>query len=275
MTPLRIGIQGVRGAFHDIAARRYFAERPITVVPADTFEQLIALAQQPKATHSVLMAIENSIYGSILPNYELIRESGLHVGGEVFLRIQQNLLTLPHASIADLRAVYSHPVAIAQCADFFRQHPHIQLIEADDTAASAALVQSRQDPTLGAIASTLAADYYGLEVAAAGIETHHQNYTRFLHLVRQPLPALDAHTKFSVSFTLQHQVGSLHHILAHLARHAANLTMIQSVPILGAPWQYRFYIDCIAPQPQPLLDWLAQHTTDFHLLGRYAIGAHH
>lgn len=276
---VRIAIQGVAGAFHEIAARKYQTEQAVEIVPASTFEQVIAMAQNAELADGALMAIENSIYGSIIPNYNLIRKSNLEIIGEVYLRIKQNLLVHEGQSIQEITEVYSHPVALAQCETFFQQYPHIRLIEAEDTALSVKMVKNNNWKHAGAIASTLAGEMYEMNLLAAGIETNHQNYTRFLVLApKSKAVKNEVFNKVSLSFTLRHEVGSLHKILGGLADCKANLTKIQSVPIVGKPWEYRFYLDYLVEKPSDFrqtMEVIQPLTLDFKLLGTYKKGKHH
>jgi len=269
---LRVAIQGVRGAFHEIAARSFFGPT-VQVVPADSFPVLFQQAGDPAQTDAAVLAIENSIAGSILGNYKLLQTSNLVIIGEVFLRIQQNLLALPGVQIGELREVHSHPMALAQCAEFFKLHPHIRLIESDDTAASAAHVHREQLRFTGAIASTLAAELYELNVLAPAIEDNPVNFTRFLAVQRRAIASpVQGADKVSVSFVTAHQPGSLSRILAMLAAQSANLTKIQSVPLLGRAWEYRFFVDFSVRNPTVLpatLRLLAAMTTDCSVLGIY------
>jgi prephenate dehydratase len=272
--PLRIVIQGVRGAFHEIAARQFFGAH-IEVVPALSFPALFDKCADARHADAAVLAIENSIAGSILGNYTLLENSPLEVIGEVYLRIQQNLLALPGASLAQLREVHSHPMALAQCAEFFKKHPRIRLVESEDTAESAARIVRRRAKHIGAIASALAADIYGLNVLAPAIETVPENYTRFLAIRRRQEDARGRKgDKASVCFTTGHQPGSLAKVLALLAGEQANLTKIQSVPLLGRPWEYHFFADfCANPEDLPrIIDLLRLETTALKVLGIYQRG---
>lgn len=245
--PLRVAIQGYAGAFHEIASRTFYADREVTIVPAHSFEDVVADLLDGSAD-SGLMAIENTLAGSLMANYDLLQSNELHISGEAFLRIEQNLLVLPGTSIEQLREVRSHPIALAQCHKFFRQYPHIRLVEDIDTALSAKEVAEQGDPTIGAVASTLASDLYGLDVLAASIETNKKNHTRFLVLEPgnyQP-EQQEAGDKVSLSFAVSHTSGSLYRVLAVLAAYHINLTKIQSTPIIGMPWEYRFFVDFVA-----------------------------
>ncbi len=242
----RIAIQGVRGAFHEIAARRYFGDsQAIEIVEATTFDDLVEMTLEGKEVDGALMAIENTIAGSLMHNYNLLNNNDLYIKGEVYLRIVQNLIVTPGMKIEDLTEVYSHPVALAQCVNFFKQYPHIKLIEATDTALSVRMVKEKKMIHAGAVASSLAAKMYGMEILEASIEDYKKNYTRFLVLSRQSsfLSGEGRHgDKCSMVFTLKHEVGSLHTVLATLAQHQANLTKIESIPIPDEPWHYRFFV---------------------------------
>lgn len=278
MTQRKIAIQGVAGAFHDIAVQRYFDEE-MQIVPADTFKDLVTKVEESTNADLGIMAIENSIYGSIIPNYNLIRNSDLQITGEVFLRIQQNLMVFKGQTIDQITEVYSHPVAIAQCEAFFQNYPHIQLIETDDTAASARMIKENNWKHAGAIASSLAAEIYDMEIIHASIEMNKRNYTRFLIVERTSTLTEALHfNKVSMCFALSHEVGSLHKILAGLAACNANLTKIQSVPIIGRPWEYRFFIDFLLEDSSDFertMQVIQSLTIDRQLLGKYIKGKHH
>ena len=270
----KITIQGVSGAFHEIAARQYFGAE-IEVIPALSFPELFDITADAQRADGAMLAIENSIAGSILGNFGLLTQSSLRFVGEVYLRIQQNLLALPGVSLPEIREVHSHPMALAQCAEFFKAWPGIQLVESDDTAESAASIQRNQSRHIGAIASTLAAEIYGLQVLAPAIETVPENYTRFLALRREnEVPPLSDADKATVCFTLPHQPGSLATVLGFLAASEANLTKIQSVPLLGSPWEYQFYVDFTAPPAQlpDILSQLKTKTASLQILGTYQSG---
>jgi len=270
----RIAIQGVRGAFHEIAARQFFGES-IQVVPALSFPVLFEKSADAQQTDAAILAIENSIAGSILGNYNLLENSDLVVVGEVYLRIQQNLLALPGTPMDQLREVHSHPMALAQCSEFFKKYPRIRLVESEDTAESAARIVRHRAKHIGAIASTLAADIYGLTILAPAIETVPENFTRFLAIRRntESTPVQHAN-KASVCFNTGHQPGSLAEILTLLATMGANLTKIQSAPLLGRPWEYRFFVDFTAfpDNIEQIIESLKEKTMDFQVLGVYLEG---
>jgi len=239
----RIAIQGEKGAFHEIAARQYFGER-IELDMCETFPHLFRSLAAGKADYGVV-AIENSVAGTLLPNYALLRESSQTVIGEVYLRIAHNLMAPEGTRIEELTEVYSHPMALRQCQKFFEAYPHIRLVEHPDTAGAARWVSKEKPKGVAAIASELAAQHYDLTLLAKGIEDNPRNFTRFLvvlekseaeNLVLSP-------DKASLCFNLGHQVGSLSQILLVLSSHGMNLTKIQSLPIVGSEWQYFFHID--------------------------------
>lgn len=275
---LSVAIQGYPGAFHEIASRLYFSEEEnLDIVPAHTFDDLVRMVDNSE-TDTALMAIENSLEGSLMYNYRLLYQGDFSIVGEVYLRIKQNLMTLPGKKIEDLTEVRSHPMAIAQCREFFRQYPHIRLVETVDTALSAKQIEDDNLQTVGAIASTLAADLYNLEIIAPSIETNKLNYTRFLVLRRnEGLKAVSDINKVSVSFAVSHDVGSLQKVLTIMAAYNMNLTKIQSTPIPGKQWEYRFFIDFMLGEHldwQQSIDALKPLTADFKVLGAYRKGEH-
>lgn len=277
-TPVRVSIQGYAGAFHEIAARYCFRETPIDIVPAHTFEDLVRMVERQEQADVGLMAIENTLAGSLMHNYRLLNESNLSITGEVYLRIKQNLMALPGQRIENLREVHSHPIAIAQCREFFSRYPHIQLVEMADTALSARNIREKGLEGIGAIASLLAADIYGMEVLAEGIETDKRNHTRFLVLQQGQPPAVETEVeKVSLSFAVDHEVGSLYKVLAVLAAYNANLTKIQSAPIIGHPWEYLFFLDFVMEGQvgfRQAIDAIRPLTHNLRVLGMYAKGEH-
>lgn len=237
----RIAIQGVHGCFHEQAARLFYGNQ-IEVCECLSFEDLFVRLSDGSADGAV-MAIENTVAGGLLPNYSLLQKSGKWIKGEVLLRIRQNLLALPGQDIGEITEVHSHYMAIAQTREFFKAYPHIRLVESEDTAKSAADIARNRLSHVGAIASELASELFGLEILAAGIETHKQNFTRFLVLddgIEVPEQEID---KSSICFTLPHKTGRLSQVLSIFAFYEVNLTKIQSLPIPGKEWQYFFYVD--------------------------------
>ena len=241
----KISIQGVKGCFHEQAARLFYKEHGLydpAIVECLTFDDLYRSMDRGEADAAV-MAIENTVSGGLLPNFELLRKYDRKIKGEVFLRIKQNLMALPGQAIEDIKEVRTHYMAINQTREFFKDYPWIRLVESEDTAKSAAEVALMGLKGVGAVASELAAELYGLEVLAESIETYKQNFTRFL-IFHDALEVDKADVnKASMCFTLSHTPGSLAHVLTILSFYGMNLTRIQSLPIPGQEWQYFFYVD--------------------------------
>ena len=241
----KVAIQGFSGCFHEKAARMFYMQTE-NILPeieeCSSFEGVFDALENGKAD-SAIMAIENTVSGGLLPNFELLRKYGIKIKGEIFLRIEQNLMALPGQKIEDIREVRSHYMAINQTRPFFKQYPWIRLVESEDTAKSAADIADCRLEGVGAIASSLAAELYGLEILSAGIETYKQNFTRFLVLDDSIVVPEEKIDKVSICFTLPHTTGSLAHILTILSFYGMNLTRIQSLPIPGREWQYFFYVD--------------------------------
>ena len=273
-SPLRVSIQGYAGAFHEAAARAYFRDMEVEPVAGHTFADVVAQVERGES-RVALMAIENTLAGSLMANYDLLRHSALIITGEVYLRIRQNLMALPGVRLEELRQVYSHPIALAQVREFFMAYPNIELIEDVDTALSARDVLESGDRSRGAVASTMAAKLYDLEILAAGIETNKLNHTRFLVLERGAVREDAPGDKVSLSFSTTHESGSLHQVLTVLAAYRFNLTKIQSAPIIGKPWQYRFYVDFVLEGDLSLtqaLDAVRPLVLDLHVQGVYTQG---
>lgn len=241
----KIAIQGVKGCFHEQAARLFYEEHGHIVpetVECLTFDGLYKALDGGKAD-AAIMAIENTVSGGLLPNFELLRKYDRKIKGEVFLRIQQNLMAMPGQKIEDLKEVRTHYMAINQTREFFKDYPWIRLVESEDTAKSAADVAAEGLMGVGAVASELAADLYGLEILAESIETYKQNFTRFLILDEDLEVDKPKINKASMCFTLPHTPGSLAHVLTIMSFYGMNMTRIQSLPIPGQEWQYFFYVD--------------------------------
>jgi len=241
----KVAIQGYKGCFHEEAARTFYAQSGLVpdILECDTFEGLYR-ALESEAADAAVMAIENTVSGGLIHNFELLRRYDRKIKGEVYLRIKQNLMALPGQSIEDIKEVRTHYMAINQTRDFFqRECPWITLVESEDTAKSAAEIAGNKLFGVGAVASSLASELYSLEILRESIETYKQNFTRFLifdEAVTLPESAID---KASICFTLPHKPGSLAHILTILSFYDMNLTRIQSLPIPGREWQYFFYVD--------------------------------
>ncbi len=270
----KVAIQGYSGCFHEEAARRFYAgigEDALQIVECDTFDGLYTAMASHKAD-SAVMAIENTVSGGLIPNFDLLRKNPQRIKGEVFLRIEQNLMALPGQKLEDIKEVRTHYMAINQTREFFKDWPGIRLVESEDTAKSAAQVAGEKLEGVGAVASKLAAQLYGLEILAPGIETYKQNFTRFL--IMDPDLAVQEKDidKASLCFTLPHTPGSLAHILTILSFYEMNLTRIQSLPIPGKEWQYFFYADikfASYGRYQQALAAVRPLIEEFQILGEY------
>ncbi|KIC94222.1 prephenate dehydratase [Flavihumibacter solisilvae] len=238
----RVSIQGYEGSFHQVAAQQFFGKQ-VEVIPCDTFREVIRIAGSKKESDGGVMAIENSIAGSILPNYNLLQKSNLRVVGEVYLQIKQNLLANPGVQLEDIREVHSHPMAILQCIDYLEKY-NWKLVETEDTALSAKHIHQKRHRHAAAIASKLAADLFELNVLTPNIHTMKNNYTRFLVLKREDLVApVAGANKASVNFHTDHSRGSLARVLSRIADGGINLSKLQSFPIPGSDWEYSFHAD--------------------------------
>ena len=243
----RVTIQGVAGCYHDAAARAYFNDEEITTIPCDSFTELF---QRMSCDASLLgiIAIENTIAGSILPNHELLRQSNMQIIGEHKMHISHVLAALPGQSIEELTEVNSHPMALMQCEQYLRQHPNLKMIEKFDTAGSAQEIAEQKLMGHAAVCGEYAANLYGLNILERGIETNKRNFTRFL-MIADPLlasemrPREEKINKSSIMFTLPHTNGALSKVLTIFSFYDINLSKIQSLPIIGREWEYRFYID--------------------------------
>lgn len=270
----RIAIQGIKGCFHEQAAYKFYEGVGLPkpeVVECSSFEDLYRRMDEGKAD-AAIMAIENTVSGGLLPNFELLRKYDRKIKGEVFLRIKQNLMTLPGQKIEDLREVRSHYMAINQTRPYFNDYPWIRLVEYGDTAKSAADIVKEGVKGVGAIASDLAADIYDLEIIAESIETYKQNFTRFLVFDDSLQVDKSRINKASMCFTLPHKPGSLTHVLTILSFYDMNLTRIQSLPIPGQEWQYFFYVDIKFDdyaRYEQALSAVKPLMTDLNILGEY------
>jgi prephenate dehydratase len=238
----KVSIQGYEGSFHQMAAQQFFGKN-VGVIPCDTFREVIKLASGKKESDGGVMAIENSIAGSILANYNLLQRSNLVITGEVYLQIRQNLLVNPGVRIEDIHEVHSHPMAIQQCFDFLDKHDW-KLVETEDTALSAKHVHQHKSKHIAAIASKLAAELFDLDILAPNIHTLKNNYTRFLILQREETTQkINGADKASVSFHTDHSRGSLAKVLAKIAEDGINLSKLQSFPIPDTNFKYSFHAD--------------------------------
>lgn len=265
----RVAIQGIRASFHEEAAFKFFGE-DIETVECNSFKQTCEELKHKKADY-VVMAIENSIAGSLLPNYSLLREYNFPIVGEVYLPIQLHLLALPGVKFEDIKYVTSHPIAIRQCIDFFDEYPHLNIIESNDTAACAKKIREENLTDTVAIANQLAAKLYNLDIMERRIESNKKNYTRFLILTSQADDKLPIN-KASLCFQVSNAAGSLSKVLNIFADHQINLTKIQSMPILGKRNEYNFYVD-IEWKEQSDYDSsirkVLKHTVNFTIMGEY------
>lgn len=238
----RISIQGYEGSFHQVAARLFFGKE-VQVIPCDTFKEVVRVASSKKESDGGVMAIENSIAGSILPNYNLLHKSHLKITGEIYLQIRQNLLVNPGVKLEDIREVHSHTMALQQCYGFLDKHKW-KLVETDDTALSARHIHQHKSRHTAAIASKLAAELYGLVVLKPNIQTLNNNYTRFLVLEREDAAAeVEGANKASLSFHTDHSRGSLARVLTRISEGGINLSKLQSFPIPGTDFKYAFHAD--------------------------------
>ena len=242
----KVAIQGYRGSFHEEAARLFYPAAPgemPEVVECNTFDDLYRAMESGEADAAV-MAIENTVSGGLIRNFELLERHDARIKGEVYLRIQQNLMALPGQTFEDIREVRTHYMAINQTRDFFEKEcPWIKVVESEDTAKSAAEIAREGLMGISAVGSALAAGLYGLEILRESIETYKENFTRFVILDPALSIPKDEIDKASICFTLAHEVGSLSAILTILSFYGMNLTRIQSLPIPGKQWQYFFYAD--------------------------------
>lgn len=269
MNKKRVAIQGIKASFHEEAAFRFFG-KDIETVECNSFKQTCEVLKQKEADY-VVMAIENSIAGSLLPNYTLLRDYHFPIIGEVYLPIQLHLLALPGVKFEDIRFVQSHPIAIRQCVDFFDEFPHLQIIESTDTAACAKQIRDENLTDTVAIANTLAAELYQLEVLERRIESNKKNYTRFLILTDKDNEVKGA-DKASLSFQVGNEVGSLSSVLNIFAEQNVNLTKIQSMPVLGRRNEYNFYVDVEWNNPaeyEAAIRKVLKHTINFTIMGEY------
>jgi len=238
----KISIQGFEGSFHQVAAQQFYG-KGTEVICCATFKEVIKIASDKKQSDGGVMAIENSIAGSILPNYNLLLKSNLKIVGEIYLQIKQNLLVNPGVTLADIKEVHSHPMAIQQCFGFLDKY-NWKLVETEDTALSAKHIHQHKNKHVAAIASKLAAELYNLDMIAPNIHTLKNNYTRFLVLQRTDVVAeiIDA-DKASINFYTDHSKGSLARVLGKIADEGINLSKLQSMPIPGSDFKYSFHAD--------------------------------
>ncbi|MDR2920911.1 MAG: prephenate dehydratase [Tannerella sp.] len=274
----KVAIQGIKGSYHDIAAQNYFEGEEIEIIGCNSFKDVIRCIHEDPAVVG-LMAIENTIAGSLLQNHELIRQSECAIIGEYKLRISHTLCALPGTAMKDVKEINSHPIALMQCNDFLDTMPDVKLVEKEDTAMSARWIAENKLEGHAAICGKYAAEIYGLEILAEGIETNKRNYTRFLAIAdkwtAEELLQGGEKNKSSIVFSLPHTAGSLSKALTILSFYDMNLTKIQSLPIIGREWEYLFYINLTFSdytRYKQALDAIIPLTKDLKILGEYAEG---
>ena len=271
----RVTIQGVAGCFHEAAAKEYFADESIDIIPCETFPILFDKLKYDASLLGII-AIENTIAGSLLQNHELLRQSNLSIVGEQHLYISHVLCALPGQTIDQLTEVNSHPMALMQCEQYLLRHPNLKMVETSDTAGSAQYIAENQVKGHAAVCGRYTAELYGLNILDEDIQTNKRNFTRFL-IVADPLEAEELTKnktidKASLVFTLPHTHGSLSKILTIFSFYDINLTKIQSMPIIGREWEYRFYIDVTFDnymRYKQSIDAVRPLLNEFKILGEY------
>ena len=272
----RVTIQGIHGCYHDAAARNFFKDEEIETIPCETFPEMFNTLRNDASLYGIV-AIENTIAGSILPNHELLRQSNLQIIGEYKMHISHVLAALPGDTLESITELNSHPMALMQCEQFLQRHPHIKMVEKFDTAGSAREISEKHLAHHAAICGKYAAELYGLNILAEDIQTIKRNFTRFL-IVADPATASDGassrpqRNKASIVFTLPHTQGSLSKVLTIFTFYDINLSKIQSLPILGREWEYRFYINLTFSDYMRFkqsIDAVKPLINDFKILGEY------
>lgn len=276
----KVAIQGGYGSFHDIAAHQFFADEEIELICCSTFEEIFEAIHND--SHVIgMLAIENTIAGSLLHNNELLRQSGVQIIGEHKLRISHSFVCLPEEDWNDIVEVNSHPIALMQCRDFLSKHPNIKVVETEDTALSAERIKQGNLHGHAAICSKYAAEMYGMKVLQEGVETNKHNFTRFLVVADAwQLDSLNREkpmspNKANLVFTLPHKEGSLSNVLSILSFYQINLTKIQSLPIIGREWEYQFYIDVVYDNMlryKQAIAAITPLTKELKILGEYEAG---
>lgn len=273
----RVAIQGGLGAYHGIAAENFFGEE-VEIVPCITFRDIFSTIKKEPNTIGI-MAIENTIAGSLLGNYNLLKESKLPIAGEFKQRISHCLAALPGQTIHDIKEVESHPIALMQCTDFLDTLPGVRIIEHEDTALAAKDIAEKQMVGTAAICSVRAAEIYGLNILARGIETNKHNFTRFLifgnRWIVEEIQQNEVINKSSIVFTLPHTEGSLSKVLSVLSFYGISLSKIQSLPIIGREWEYQFYVDLAFSDMERYhqsLDAIRPLISELKTLGEYPEG---
>ncbi|MFR9649765.1 MAG: prephenate dehydratase [Rikenellaceae bacterium] len=274
---MKIAIQGVAGCYHEAAARSYFSHSDVEMVNCESFDHQFEKMSKDNSLLGVV-AIENTIAGSLLQNHELIRSSNLRIIGEQKIRISHVVAALAGQSIEDIGEVSSHPIALMQCRDWLKKHPWLKVVEYSDTASSAMNIAEGQLRGHAAICGELAAQLYGLNILQRGVETNKHNFTRFLVVANEGVAesftsSHKAVNKASLCFSLAHSQGALSKVLTILSFYDVNLTKIQSLPIIGREWEYLFYVDVIFDnytKYRQSIDAARPLTNEFKILGEYA-----
>ena len=267
----KIAIQGIKGSFHDQVVREYYTGSN-EIVECLSFDAL-AQAVAKGACDQAVMAIENSIAGSILPNYALLDQYELVISGEHYLSIRHNLMALPGQNIENIKEVYSHPMALLQCKNFFHAYPHIKLVESNDTAEEALKISKNKIKARGAIGGKTAAEIYGLDILSPSIQTIKNNITRFVIVQKEKVKESNKISKAAWKFVLDHKRGSLATALNVVSDCNLNLTKIQSLPVIETPGKYAFFVDVTFEEPKDYIkakSLLEIMATSFKVLGEYA-----
>jgi len=271
---MKIAIQGVEGCFHQIAANNYF-NYDVKVQPCLTFNELIENVKGNNNVEFGIMAIENTIAGSILQNYKLLQKNNLKIIGETYLRIEQNLIVTKGLKLDEVEEIHSHPMAIYQCDAFLNALPNVKMVEMEDTALSVKNLNVKSRLKKAAIGSSLSAEIYGMEIIKKSIETNKENYTRFLIISKDEVQDKKNTNKASIYLELDHKKGSLAKVLQVINNNNINLSKLQSYPIVGASWQYYFHLDLEYDAYRDFNNMILQlehHTTNFKVLGNYKKG---
>ena len=275
MNKYRTGFQGELGAFSEMAVQAYFGDAA-EPVPHGWFDDVFRAVDEGRCDYGML-PIENTLAGSIHVNYDLMQEHDQQIVGEIVLRIVHNLMAKPGVRPEELRRVQSHPKALEQCVRFFREHPSLKPETVYDTGGAAKMLGEGENRDIGVIASTRAAERYGLEILEHGIEDNVQNYTRFLVLGREPEPPVGERLKTSIVFSMPHEPGTLFKAMSVFALRDISINKIESRPLVGSPWEYLFYLDFEGHADSLLckraLNHLQEIATNFKLLGSYAEGS--
>lgn len=279
----KVAIQGIGGCNHYIAAKLFFKNDNIQTIDCDTFKELAGHVVKDPSVLGI-MAIENTIAGSLLQNYKILKENKLVIVGEYKLRITHALVAMPGVEVGDIKEINTHPMAFMQCEEFLNTLPNVKLVEKEDTAGSAKWIKENNLRDHAAICPAGAAELYGMNVLADSIETNKRNFTRFLilankdvapEILRELCVEQEDINKSSMVFTLPHTSGSLSKVLAVLSFYDMNLSMIQSMPIVGEEWRYQFYVNLLFTdykRYRQAIDAILPLTKDFEILGEYMEG---